>query len=180
IWRRALGSGMRVPLAAAAVFMLALFGLAAWSLSLQSQLSDVKHQQSLAQNQQPGFVPASQTALTLLAAPHTVTSQLNPPQSGAATGGVIWNPDKRRCVVLVQQLAPPGDNQQYHIWFTSGDKKWDGGTLTPDGSGSASKVVDMSHWDVGDGYHINVALQPVPDNGQRQVVLSGDLHSSLQ
>ncbi|GEM_PF-1641373 len=179
-WRRVAGSGLRVPALAAAVMVLALFGLAAWSLSLQSQLSAVKHQQALARNPQPGFLPASQTALTLLASQHTVTSELDPAQSATATGGVIWNPDKKQCVVLVQRLAPPGDGQQYHIWFSSGDDKWDGGALTPDSTGSAYRVIDMSRWNVGEGYHLSIVLQPLPDNGQRQAVLGGDLHASLQ
>jgi len=179
-WRRLARGSMRVPALAAAVAVVAVVGLAAWSLSLQSQLSDVKHQQSLARNQQPGFLPASQTALTLLASQHTVTSQLDPAERASATGAVIWNPNEKKCVVLVQQLAPPPANAEYHIWFTSGSAKWDGGALTPDGSGAAFKVIDMSRWNVGEGYHIAVVLQPTPDNGQRQPVLGGDLHASLQ
>lgn len=179
-WRRLVRGGLQVPALAAAVAVLAVVGLAAWSVSLQNQLSDVKHQQSLARNQQPGFLPASQAALTLLASQHTVTSQLDPTQSATATGGVIWNPNEKKCVVLVQQLAPPPANAEYHIWFTNGNAKWDGGALTPDGSGSGFKVIDMSRWNVGEGYHIAVVLQPTPDNGQHQPVLGGDLHASLQ
>ncbi len=179
-WRRLAQRSTRLPALAAAVAVLAVVGLAAWSLSLQNQLSDVKHQQSLARTQQPGFLPASQTALTLLASQHTVTSQLDPTQSATATGAVIWNPNEKKCVVLVQQLAPPPANAEYHIWFTSGNAKWDGGALTPDSSGAAFKVIDMSRWNVGDGYHLAVVLQPTPDNGQHQPVLGGDLHASLQ
>lgn len=179
-WRRLVRGGMHVPALAAAVALLVLFGLAVWSLSLQRQLSDVKHQQSLARGQQPGFLSASQAALTLLASQHTVTSQLDPSQSAKASGGVIWNPNEKKCVVLVQQLAPPPANAEYHIWFTSGSNRWDGGALTPDGSGAAFKVIDMSRWDVGEGYHIAIVLQATPDNGQHQPVLGGDLHASLQ
>ncbi|HLZ71255.1 MAG TPA: anti-sigma factor [Dehalococcoidia bacterium] len=179
-WRRVLAGGPRLPALAAAALLLALVGLAAWSLSLQGQLSDVKHQQALARSQPQGFLPVSQTALTLLASQGTVTSELDPAQNATATGGVIWNPEKKQCVVLVQHLPPAAAGQQYHIWFTSGDNKWDGGALTPDGSGSAFRAIDMTRWNVGAGYHLSVVLQATPDNGQRQPVLGGDLHASLQ
>jgi len=174
-------AGFRMPALAAAAILIGLLGLAGWSFSLQRQLGDLKNQQRVASVIGAGSpAPAAETALVLLSARHTVTGELNPQGPGRASGGVIWNPDRQRCVILTQQLPPLAAGMEYRIWFRDGDHRWDAGALALDANGAAETVIDMSRWPVGKGYTIAIVVQRVVDDGSRQPVLAGTVEAALQ
>jgi hypothetical protein len=182
-WRGSALAGFRVPALAAAVLAVGIVGLAAWTFSLQRQLSSVKSDLSSARAAAAAarFAPASNEALVLLSSPDTITAQLNSADGASnAGGGVIWNPQQRRCVVVARQLPvlPPGE--QYRIWFVEGGRRWDGGELVPAADGSAGAVVTMDRWQINEGYKVSIVVQPRNDDGTRKMVLSGDVKSSLQ
>jgi len=165
------------PALAAAALVLVVAGLSAWTYSLKREVSELRHAatRSNATDGAPA-VAAQHAALLLLSSSDTVTARLMPPDgSVSAVGAVIWNAKQKQCVVLAGQFAPLSPRQEYHLWFRSGAKRWDGGQLVRDAAGAAEAVVSMERWPLDAGYRISVVVQPRVDDGSRQPVLSGEV-----
>ncbi|MHB8576543.1 MAG: anti-sigma factor [Dehalococcoidia bacterium] len=181
-----LAASFRLPALAAAAVAILLVGLAGWAVSAQLKLRDAEHSRDharaaavIAQSAATLSGTGVQQLAALLATPHTVTADLQPQAaSEPSDGAVIWSPDKRRCVVLARRLAPLDAGQEYHVWFVSGQKSWDGGAMWPDAAGTAEDIVSMDRWSVEGGYVVNVVAESPQGGSAPRAVLSASLSYS--
>jgi anti-sigma factor RsiW len=140
---------------AAAVVLLPLAGLLAWTTVLQRQVNELRDETAQIQRRNEG--------LLLLASPSTARADFRPVgDARGATGSATWNPDRRVCFVFFDHLPEPEAGAAYRLWYSvDGRITVDGGRVVRDDNGRAEVIIDASNWR-GQTYELILKLERTP------------------
>jgi hypothetical protein len=143
-WRRVLQHPGAV---AAAVAVIIALGSLAGVLLLQSQVDDLKHDNSQLRAQLNNSGNSSnQALLTALLSPGSVMAPIVSTKSGSPPAGrLVWNDEQQKCWLVFDKLPalPPGET--YQLWADSEGTFWSLGAFTTHKTGVIQYTADVSH-----------------------------------
>lgn len=169
-FRRRLSTRFR--LIATAVVAVPVTGLLVWVAVLQSQVNDLRAENT--ENQRRS------EALVMIAMPSSIKSDLLPTSNNRGELGVAtWSPERGRCIVLFDRLAKLEPGSAYRLWYTvevEGQLRvFDAGEVKPDELGRADVEIDASRWR-GRSYDLFLKIEQSPNDFDAESILSGTLY----
>lgn len=176
---RSLAARGLLPWLAAAAMLAVSIVLGVWVASLQSRIGRLEH--SRGTNAAALAAQTQHDAILLLSSPNTVSAKLwAKPANPGAVGAIIWNPSHQRCVVVADQLKPLEDGREYHVWFSAGGNRWDGGKIVADPQGAAEANFSTDRWQLGVGYTVTIVAQSAAGGATSEPVLEGTVQATAQ
>jgi len=146
-WRRALRYAR--PAAAAAVIVIAI-GALAGVIALQSQVNDLKDDNSALRSQVQGASQGANGSTALVAAllsPGSVMAPITSTASGDAPAGrLIWNDQQKKCWLVFDKLPALPATETYQLWASSDDgTMWSLGTFTTSATGAVQYTASVGN-----------------------------------
>lgn len=161
----------RFRLIAAAVVAVPVTGLLAWAAVLQTQVNDLRAENTEIQRRSD--------ALVLIAMPSSIKSDLVAAADNRGELGVAsWSPERGRCIVVFDKLQKLEQNSAYRLWYTveiEGQVRvFDAGEVKPDELGRADIEIDASRWRAR-SYELMLKIEQKPNDAESVTVLTGQL-----
>jgi anti-sigma-K factor RskA len=98
----------------------------------------------------------AQLLAATLAAPDARTVELAPVGAAAGSGRVVWSESQGRAVVVLDELADPGEGRAYELWFIEDGTPRPAGVFDPGGA----RVVELLDTIPDDADAIGVTEEP--------------------